>query len=193
MFKKSFLTNGVKQLLIINSIVFILTLFFPPLIPLLSVHTTDSPNFQLYQIITHMFVHIGLYHIFFNMFALFIFGMSVEKRVSTILFWLFYILCGVGGCILQMLFSSPLDSMAGASGSIFGIMTIFTLLYPDEEFYLFFIPIPVKIKILYSIYILIEILSINLHDNVGHYAHLGGAMTGAIMYYLFKQIEKNAN
>ena len=193
MFKKSFLSNGIKQLLVINSIVFILTLFFPPLIPLLAAHTPDSSSFQLYQIITHMFVHGGLAHIFFNMFALVIFGVTVENRISTILLWFSYILCGIGGYVLQMFFSSLLDSMVGASGAIFGIMTMFTLFYPNEEFYLFFIPVPVKIKFLYTTYILIEIFSINNNDKVGHYAHLGGAIVGAIMYYLIKKIEKDAN
>lgn len=193
MFKSSFLTNGIKQLLIINSVVFILTSLFPLLIPLLSAHTPDSPFFELHQLITHMFVHGGLSHIFFNMFALVIFGCTVEKRISTILLWLSFILCGIGGYILQMFFSSPLDSMVGASGAIFGVMTMFTLFYPDEEFYLFFIPIPVRIKFLYTTYMIIELLSINSNDHVGHYAHIGGAIVGAIMYYLIKKIEKDAN
>lgn len=193
MFKSSFLSKGIKQLLTINSIVFITTLLFPLLIPLLSAHTTDSPNFELYQIITHMFIHSGIYHIFFNMLTLVIFGVAVEKRISTPLFWIVYILCGIGSYILQMVFSTPLDSMMGASGAIFGIMTIFTLFYPNEEFYLFFLPVPIKIKFLYAIYIAIELLNIDSNDNIGHYAHLGGALVGVLMYYLIKKIEKNAN
>ena len=97
------------------------------------------------------------------------------------------------GYVLQMFFSSLLDSMVGASGAVFGIMTMFTLFYPNEEFYLFFIPVPVKIKFLYTTYILIEIFSINNNDKVGQYAHLGGAIVGAIMNYLIKIIEIDAN
>ena len=188
MFKKSFLSNGIKQLLVINSIVFILTFFFPQLVPHLAAHTPDSSIFQLYQIITHMFVHGGLTHIFFNMFALVIFGVAVENRISTILLWVSYILCGIGGYVLQMCFSSPLDSMVGASGAIFGIMTMFTLFYPNEEFFFIFIPVPVKIKFLYTTYIIIELFSLSNKDGVGHYAHLGGALIGLIMYNIIKKI-----
>ena len=193
MFKNFFLPIGIKQLLAINSVVFLLTFLFPWLIPMLAGYTPGNPNFHLYQIITHMFIHSGILHIFFNMFALVIFGVAVEKRVSTLLFWIIYLLCGVGAYISQIIFSTPLDSMVGASGAIFGILTIYTLSFPDEEFFLFFIPIPIKIKFLYAVYILIELLSIHNSDNVGHYAHLGGALTGGIMYYLIKKIEKNAN
>ena len=90
-----------------------------------------------------------------------------------------------------MVFSSPLDSLIGASGAVFGIMTMYTLFYPNEKFYLLFIPIPIKIKFLYTIYILIELLKINNIDRVGHYAHIGGAITGAILYFIIKKLEKN--
>lgn len=192
MFKSSFLSKGIKQLLIINSIVFIFTFLLPPLIPILAAYSPTNNNFELYQIITHMFVHNGISHIFFNMLALVVFGVSLEKRLSTKLIWITYILCGIGGYTFQIIFSSPLDGMVGASGAIFGIMTIFTLFYPNEEFFIFFIPIPIKIKFLYTFYIILELISINNKDMIGHYAHLGGAIVGGIMYYSFKKLEKNA-
>ena len=187
MFKKSFLSNGIKQLLVINSIVFILTLFFPPLIPLLAAHTPDSSSFQLYQIITHMFVHGGLAHIFFNMFALWMFGVEIENLWGTKKFLIYYLLCGIGASLANYFINPLFMKMApnvptiGASGAVYGVLVAFAYLYPNRYIYIYFM-IPVKAKYLIMFYIALEVFYTVTMQNTGiaHLAHLGGAIVGFI-------------
>jgi rhomboid-like protein len=101
----------VKNLLIINVIFFVATAMFErggnsPLIGLLGVHYFDSPNFKIWQVITYMFMHGGFAHIFFNMFALFTFGSSLEYIFGSKRFLNFYLLTGLGALVLQFLVQS---------------------------------------------------------------------------------------
>lgn len=98
----------VKNLLIINIIFFIATLLFQkgsssPLIAWLGVYYPGSPNFRIWQVVTYMFMHGGFEHIFFNMFALFTFGTSLEYVLGSKRFLNFYLITGLGALVLQML------------------------------------------------------------------------------------------
>lgn len=94
------ITPVVKQLLIINIIVFIGCLFVPIAQPLLAMYYPENPNFKIWQVITHMFMHGGVMHIAFNMFALYSFGSTLEHFWGGKKFLFFYISCGLGAVLL---------------------------------------------------------------------------------------------
>lgn len=96
------ITPTVKQLLIINVLFFVGSLAVPQATELLALHNPQSDNFRIWQIITHMFMHGGPAHIFFNMFALYSFGSSLEHFWGGTKFLFFYISCGLGAALLQL-------------------------------------------------------------------------------------------
>ena len=90
-----------KNLLIINVLLFLATLAFEPLYGLLGVFYPDSPNFKVWQVISYMFMHGGIGHIFFNMFALVMFGSVIENVLGQKKFFNYYFICGLGALVLQ--------------------------------------------------------------------------------------------
>ena len=169
-----------KNLLIINVVVFLATYALQTigidLKGLLGLHFILAPDFQLYQLFTYMFAHDGLSHIFFNMFALWMFGCIVERTWGARKFLFYYTVCGIGAglfqelaqfCQFYMLAAEQIpgfglsqtmivaDSNAtflnlwttvGASGAIYGILLAFGMLYPEERIFIFPLPVPVKAK-----------------------------------------------
>lgn len=143
-------------------------------------------NFQIWQLFTYQFMHdtSGFSHLFFNMFALWMFGRYVAISWGSKKFFWFYILCGVVAGLFQ-LFISPIvtDRLAwtiGASGSVFGVLIAFAMMYPNEYIVLLIPPIPMKAKYFVGFYIIIEFLSVGDAGGVAHLAHIGGAFTGFI-------------
>jgi membrane associated rhomboid family serine protease len=195
----------IKNLLIINVVVFFLQMLANNLMlggkPLWYVLNlwfalnpiSDGFNFQIWQLVTYQFMHGGFGHLFFNMFALWMFGARIENIMGSRKFLSFYLLSGVCAGILH-LFLSPLLSgteavTIGASGSIYGVMIAFGLIYPDEPIYLYFI-IPIKAKYLIGFMIVIEFLAIDsASSNVAHLAHLGGALAGFLFIMFDKSID----
>lgn len=144
----------------------------------------NTPYFMPWQIFTYMFLHGGFMHLFFNMFALWMFGMDIENMWGTKKFLIYYFLCGVGAGIANLLIA-PLFGQAaptiGASGAIYGILVAFGFLFPDRPIYLYFF-VPIKAKYLVIIYMVIEFLSASnsFNSGVAHIAHLGGGIVGFI-------------
>lgn len=95
------MTDMVKQLLIINIIFFVGSYLTPGLTDILALHYFENDKFRLWQPITHMFMHGGLMHIFFNMFALVSFGSALEQMWGGKKFLFFYISCGIGAMLLH--------------------------------------------------------------------------------------------
>lgn len=170
----------------------------------------ERGGFLPIQIITHMFMHGSVSHIFFNMFGLLMLGSILEKVWGPHRYLLFYLTTGFGAVLLHMavqaflvyqatgsinptmamLESSPdawgtyFSSTVGASGALFGVLTAFGVLFPNTELYIMFIPIPIKAKYFVIFYILMELyLGVAMYggDNVAHFAHLGGALFGFIL------------
>jgi membrane associated rhomboid family serine protease len=162
----------------------------------------------------------NLFHIVFNMFTLWIFGSILEKYWGSQKFLLFYLICGVGASIVIELFIpfsaqqfiktaseipegvSKLQlieayeeqySAIGASGAIMGLMAAFAYLFPNTELYVMFIPIPLKAKYVIPFFILIDVFG-GLHqikgDNVGHFAHLGGALIGFLLVLFWNKANR---
>lgn len=209
------LTPVVKNLLIINIIFFIATYILQnqfDMVRWLSVFYFDSPFFRPWQVVSYMFMHAGIEHIFFNMFALFMFGPILEYSLGSKRFFNLYFICGIGAIALQWVVqaieihqligsfvvhkdttASPeviskigdiYDSpILGASGAIFGVLVAFATLYPNMEMLIFFIPIPVKAKYVISVYIIYEIYSSIRQTSGDNVAHLAH-IGGAIFGFI---------
>jgi membrane associated rhomboid family serine protease len=217
------ITDTVKHLLIINVLVFLgsmllgspgedvmmslinersnlfadwgryrLAMFFP-----------TSDYFHPYQIVTHMFMHADVGHLFFNMFGLFMFGPPLESVWGPKRFLSYYLITGFGALGLHLIAtymeiqmmggSSYMVNvpMLGASGAIFGLLAGFGMLFPNATIMLLFPPIPLKAKYFVLIYAVIELfLGVsNFTAGVAHFAHVGGALFGVllILYWRYKR------
>ncbi len=189
------MTDVVKNLLIINVIVFVLTQFlFPNLIRVLALYYPASPYFKPFQIITHFFTHAGLGHIFFNMFGLVMFGSAVESFFGAKKFLIYYIVCALGAAATQlMMMYTGVENvnglMVGASGAIYGLLVAFRMKFPNAELMLIFLPIPIKAKYFIPGLILLDLflgISNFSSDPIAHFAHLGGALFGFLLILLWQ-------
>jgi membrane associated rhomboid family serine protease len=186
----SLLPPVVKNLLIINGIMFLATLALRQrgveLTGVLGLYYFDSPLFKPYQILTHMFMHANLAHIFFNMFAVWMFGSRLEMVWGGQRFLIFYLITGLGAALLhqgwhawelyeltgsirpvgheipiEQIRQSAIDILrtpvVGASGALFGVLGGFAMLFPNTELMLIFLPIPIKAKYFVLFYGLAEL------------------------------------
>jgi membrane associated rhomboid family serine protease len=186
----------VKNLLIINVLVFVAQNLLPAeylVTGRLALWPISSEYFYPYQIATHMFTHGGITHLLFNMFSLWIFGRILENVWGPKRFLMFYLLCGIGAAALHLLIQDLTGSGAptvGASGAIMGLMAAFAYLFPNTELYIMFIPVPVKAKWAVLGYAAIDLFGgvANFSgDNIAHFAHLGGALTGFILVLIWNK------
>jgi rhomboid-like protein len=185
----------VKKIFWINILFFIMTLVGQnllglPIIDYLALYPMDNPNFSFYQFLSSMFMHGNLGHLFFNMLALISFGPDVENQLGERKFLLFYMIMGIFASITQMLFVK--GALIGASGAVFGILVYFTMYNPKTQLSLFLLPIHIEARKILTFIICLEvILAIVGGDNVGHFAHLGGALTGFVLYKLDQKYQFN--
>ncbi len=146
----------------------------------------------VWQIVSYMFLHStsGFFHIFFNMYAVLIFGTPIEQEWGSKKFVGYYFFCGAGAglSILVINLISRGDAYhiptIGASGAVFGLLLAFGMLYPNAEILLFFF-LPIKAKYLVILYGLVE-LYLELfggRSSISHVGHLGGLFFG-IIYFL---------
>lgn len=149
-----------------------------------------TPNFKPHQFITYMFMHADLSHVFLNMLGVYMFGSILENIWGAKRFLNFYLLCGLGAAALQLAISSfnnEFTILLGASGSVFGLLVAFAMMFPNTELQLYFI-IPVKAKYLVIGYSLFELYNgFFANDNVAHFAHLGGLAVGIIIILIWKR------
>ena len=183
----------VKKLLLLNIGLFILQLilkyFSMSLVGLLALFPTNSSYYEPHQIITHQFVHAGWLHLILNMFALATIAPVVEEKIGSKKFILYYLFCGIGAGLLHLYFLTVNMPMVGASGAIYGMLLYFTFIKPNEKVFILFIPIGIKAKYLIPILLLVEIIlaTNGSNDGVGHWAHIGGAITGTVLYLLNRE------
>ncbi len=206
--------TAVKNIIIINVLVMIMTslndefmyekfaLFYP-----------SSPFFHWWQPLTHMFMHGGFWHLFFNMYTLFIFGSVLERIWGAKKFLLFYFVTGLGAAAvhtgvewlemqtwlaqaaegsrtavasIQALRVTP---TVGASGAIYGVLMGYAMLYPDSIMTLVFPPISMKAKWFVLIFAGIELLTgmTGTGGGIAHFAHLGGLIFGFLLMMYWKK------
>jgi membrane associated rhomboid family serine protease len=177
------------------------------------------PHFSPYQVFTHMFTHAPFpmfYHILFNMFVLWMFGRILESVWGPKRFLTFYLACGIGAAALHLLvqylraqefllpavlardqigfdqYAGALAGAMGASGAIMGVMAAFAYLFPNTELYIM-AAIPIKAKWAVLAYVAIDLFGGfgNIKgDNVAHFAHLGGAITGFIIVFIWNKTNR---
>jgi len=136
----------------------------------------------VWQVFTYMFLHGSLLHLFFNMYALLLFGRPLEQRWGRSEFFLYYICTGVGAGITTFVWNllrSPMVPTIGASGAIFGLVLAFGLEFPETMLLLFFF-IPVKARYAALIFGGIELVMIltGSMQGIGHFTHLAGILFG---------------
>lgn len=208
-----------KNLLIINVLLWFgslaLTRLGIDLNSLLGLHFFKASNFRLYQLFTYMFMHEGFQHVFFNMFAVWMFGGVMEQTWGARRFLFFYIACGLGAGLIQegaqylqwffelsqydqvnlgfttVSMSQYLNMMntVGASGAVYGILLGYGMTYPNNQLFIIPIPVPIKAKWLVTAYVVLELLlglSNRPGDNVAHFAHLGGMLVGFLIILYWK-------
>lgn len=216
-----YITDMVKHLIIVNVIVFLGTQLMGD--PSYNTDITDiaqlgrlrfavfyptSEFFRPYQVVTYMFMHANVAHIFFNMYALFMFGTAIESVWGPKRFLVYYFFTGFGALVLQFLVQyieihhalqqvagQSLDvqqavisnfensPMLGASGAVFGILAAYGMQFPDNVLRLLIPPISLKAKYFVLIYGAIE-LGLGLspfQTGVAHFAHVGGAVFGFLL------------
>lgn len=143
-------------------------------------------GFLPWQLVTYMFMHGSFQHLFFNMFALWIFGAEIENYWGTKNFTTYYFICGIGAGLINLLatMGSPYPTV-GASGSIYGVLLAFGMMFPDRYIFLYFL-LPIKAKYFVAGYAFIEFISgfgskaMGSDNQIAHFAHLGGMLIGFI-------------
>ncbi|MBN2542616.1 rhomboid family intramembrane serine protease [bacterium] len=184
------LTDAVKVLIGANFVFFLMQLLFPANIIqyLILVPEMAFKKLYLWQFVTYMFLHGGFFHIFFNMFALWMFGSAMENTWGTRKFLQYYFVTGIGAGIVWAIFNS--SPTIGASGAIYGLLLAYGITYPDRYVYLYFM-IPLKAKYFVIIFGALEFISsFGARDGIAHLAHLSGMVIGFIYLKLIPFIRK---
>ncbi len=210
-----------KNLLAINALMFLATWVAETkgvdLKSILGLHLFLAEDFKAWQIVSYMFMHGDITHLFFNMFALFMFGRVLEQVWGAKRFLIFYIATGIGAGLVQELvqyiyFQTSLSmyegvslapgvvipmaqylnlwTTVGASGAIYGILMAFAMTFPNERMFVIPIPFPIKAKYFVLIFGAIELLSglsPRMGDNVAHFAHLGGMVFGLLLILYWRK------
>ena len=188
----------VKNLIIINVLVYMATTLLPvgnEIIRFCALWFGASPfgEFHSYQFITYMFLHASVEHIFVNMFALGMFGRTLEYELGSKRFLNYYMVCGVGAALIQLATAYLTGEMpiqlVGASGAVMGLLLAFGVMHPNAVIMLLIPPIPMKAKWFVVIYGVIELFLgwTGFGGNVAHFAHVGGMLWGLLLLQWWKR------
>jgi len=175
------MTPWVTRLIVANFLVYFLQITVRPTTGLLALVPADLLE-RPWTILTYMFAHstAGLTHILFNMLGLYIFGPRVEQRMGGTHFIRLYLIAGISGGLLSLLFT-PYAAIVGASGALFGVQLAFAMFYPRDKIFIWGV-IPVEARILVVIMTALSVFGgFSGGGNTAHFAHLGGYV-GAFIY-----------
>ncbi len=214
-FQGSFSTPPVVQNIIILNVLFFMAEMILParmgdwMFANLGLYFWESGNFHLHQLVTHMFMHANLTHLFMNMFALWMFGRTLEYELGSKRFLIYYMVTGVGAALIQLgvtwlqvdsmssaafvdqakLQSLIYAPMIGASGAVFGVLLAFGMMHPNAMLMLLIPPIPIKAKYLVIGYGVLELFlgTTGMQSGVAHFAHLGGMLWGFFLLRYWKK------
>ena len=212
-----------KNLLIINILCFfgylVAQRYGIDLNDTLGLHFFLASDFNLAQLVTYMFMHANFQHIFFNMFAVWMFGRTLEHVLGAKRFLTYYMICGIGAGLMQELVQYVQYAMdlshyenvntglaiipmaeflnmmttVGASGAVYGILLAFGMLFPESKMFVFPIPFPIKAKFFVIGYAVIELFAGfgSSGDGVAHFAHLGGMIFGFLLIMYWRKKNRN--
>lgn len=171
------MTKWVKRLVIANVVMFLASQAYPELyqglmlVPALVVY-------RPWTVVTYMFLHANVTHIFFNMLVLFFFGPRVEIRLGEKRFLWLYFLSGIGGAVGSFVFARS-AAVIGASAAVYGVLLAFAMFWPKEKILLFFIiPIDAWLLVAGAVVLSLYMGITGTEAGVAHFAHLGGLATG---------------
>ena len=212
----------IKNLIIINALVWLAQITVGrdliSIEDLFALHHFSSPYYHFWQFITYMFLHSSesFFHILFNMFALWMFGSTLENLWGPARFLAFYIVCGLGAGITQALALTydisqyntayelgqiSVDQLymlinvptLGASGAVMGIFAAFAYTFPNSQMIILPIPFPIKAKWALLGLAVLDILGGVSSESTGiaHFAHLGGAAVGIIIVLIWNRKNRN--
>lgn len=192
----SAIPNVVFALLIANGVAYALQVLYPNIVEKLFVlWSLNTGGFRPWQLLTYGFLHSreSLYHIFFNMLALWMFGREMEHVMGSRRFLIFWMVCIIGAGLVQLLVSvvtGQPSATIGASGGVFGLLLAFAMAFPNRIIVLLIPPIPMKAKYFVLIYGLIT-LYLGFSGGaptVAHFAHLGGMLFGFMLIQYWARI-----
>lgn len=186
---------------------------------LLGLHFFMASNFNLAQLVTYMFMHADFQHIFFNMFAVWMFGSTLEHVLGSKRFLTYYLVCGIGAGLVQELVQYiqyvtelshydgvntglaviPMEeylnmmTTVGASGAVYGILLAFGMMFPNTQMFVFPLPFPIKAKFFVVGYAVIELFAGlgSSGDGIAHFAHLGGMIFGFLLIMYWRKKNNN--
>lgn len=206
--------TAIKNIIIINVLVMIMTMLNEDFMyETFSLFYPTSPFFHWWQPVTHMFMHGGFWHLFFNMYTLYIFGSVLERVWGTRKFLVFYFVTGLGAALihtgvewiqmqswlgqaaegsaaaLSFIHALKMTPTVGASGAIYGVLMGYAMLYPDSVLTLIFPPVSMKAKWFVLIFAAIELLTgvTGTGGGIAHFAHLGGLIFGYLLILFWKR------
>jgi membrane associated rhomboid family serine protease len=182
-----------QGLIVANVIVFMLEMaggmsFFewfalwPP-----STGPTLAPGFQIWQLLTYSFLHANLAHIFFNMFALYMFGSDIERLFGSRFFAGLYFVSVLTAAICHLVVSSWMGAAphptVGASGGVYGVLLAYGIYFPNRQLMLLIPPIPMRARTFVIVYAILELVLgvTGTAAGVAHFAHLGGMLGAWLM------------
>jgi len=185
-----------RALILINVGVYLLEKVAPDLmLGLFALWPLHTPLFRPWQLISYAFLHdpTNLAHIFFNMFALFMFGRALESYWGARRFVLYYLICVLAAALTQLAVQGGVSGVTepeptlGASGGVFGVLLAFAWYFPRQRLFLIPIPVPIPAWLFVPAYGLLELVLgvTGRQQSVAHFAHLGGMLGGllCILYW----------
>jgi len=182
-----------KALILVNLLVFGLQGLLGPLFDVYfalwppQAARLDAPEFHVWQLLTYGFMHGSLVHLFFNMFAVFMFGSDIERLFGSKRYLIYYLVCVIGAALMHLIVISaagrPPSPMVGASGGVFGLLLAYGMAFPKRTLMLIFPPIPMPAWLFVTLYGVFELYMgiTQTASGIAHFAHLGGMATGFVL------------
>ncbi len=167
-----------------------LVFLFGNISPSLALWPVDSGYFQPWQVISYGFLHGSFNHLFFNMFAVWMFGTPLENAWGSVRYAHFFLACLLGAAAAQIIVQMVTGGMyptIGASGGVFGLLLAYGVMWPNNRLFLLFFPVPIKAKWFVLLYGVAELLFgiTGTMPGVAHFAHLGGMVLGAAVLWMW--------
>ena len=181
-----------RAIIVLNVLVYLLQqVIGDTLGNLFALWPASAPQFEPWQLLTYAFLHEGdllhldIAHIFFNMFALFVFGAPLERLWGSGRFSIYYLACVLSAAVIELVVENATNAGAvvvGASGGVFGLLLAFAWYFPKEKMIMLLLPIPMPAWLLVTLYGVMEMyLGVTgKQPDVAHFAHLGGMLGGAL-------------
>lgn len=148
---------------------------------------SSAPGFQLWQLVTYSFLHANVAHIFFNMFALYMFGSDIERLFGSRFFAGYYFACVLSAAVFHLVVSAWMGAApyptVGASGGVYGLLLAYGMYFPNRQLMLLIPPIPMRARTFVIVFAVLELFLgvTGTAAGVAHFAHLGGMLGGWLM------------